>query len=413
MLYSLFIHLYVAAIRLASLWNAKARSWSAGRKDWRSGLQAIRNKAGDRPILWIHCASLGEFEQGRPVIEALRAQHPTSFILLTFFSPSGYEVRKDYAVADAVCYLPADTPANARFFVQTLRPALAIFVKYEYWLNLLAELRDRQVPVLMISAIFRENQVFFSWYGTAWRKALAGISHFFLQDGDSADRLNELGIHHHTVAGDTRFDRVLQLAAAFSEIPEIASFCGNQQVLVAGSTWPEDEAIIAACLRARPDLKCILAPHEIHAAHLDHISNVMPDAIRFSVWKKEASPAARVLVIDNIGMLSRLYHYATVTYIGGGFGKGIHNTLEAAVYGKPVLFGPHYQKFREARELIREGAAWSIQQEDGMIIKMQELLDQPSARESSGLAAGNYVRAQAGATQKIMQYIQENRLLTR
>lgn len=413
MLYSLSIHLYVAAIRSASFWNAKARAWVEGRKDWQSGLQAIRKKAEDRPIVWIHCASLGEFEQGRPVIEALRSQYPGSYIVLTFFSPSGYEVRKDYPMADAVCYLPADTPANARFFVRTLKPALAIFVKYEYWLNLLAQLKARQVPVLLISAIFRENQVFFSWYGKAWRKALFGISHFFLQDRDSADRLEELGIHHHTVAGDTRFDRVLQLASAFTEIPEIAAFCGSQQVLVAGSTWPEDEAVIAACLRTRPELKCIIAPHEIHAAHLDHILDLMPDAIRFSAWKKEASPAARVMVIDNIGMLSRLYHYATITYIGGGFGKGIHNTLEAAVYGKPVLFGPNYQKFREAKDLIREGAAWSTPKEEEMISNIQELLDQPDLLERSGFAAGTYVRSQAGATQKILHYIQEKRLLTR
>lgn len=412
MFYTLGIYLYLGVLRLASLWNPKAKAWVTGRKDWKQQLTALRLRAGSRQLVWVHCASLGEFEQGRPVIETLGSLNPKPFILLTFFSPSGYEIRKNYAGADAVMYLPADTPDNARFFVETLLPNLTIFIKYEYWLNLLAQLHQHRTPVLMVSSIFRDNQVFFKWYGGGWLKALATIRHFFVQDAVSKEKLQRLGITEVTVAGDTRFDRVLETAAAFEDIQEIKMFCGDVQILVAGSTWPEDERIIATYLKQRSSLKCIIAPHEIHAMHLDQLDQNMPGVQRFSAWKTQPNPGARVLVIDNIGMLSKLYHYATITYIGGGFGKGIHNTLEAAVYGKPVVFGPRFEKFREARDLIEKGAAFSVGDISAFTTKMDELLDSTTALEKAGRAASDYVSAEAGATGKIMVYIQANRLLT-
>ena len=412
MFYSLGIYLYIGALHLASLWNQKAKAWVTGRKHWKARLETVSQEAGNRPVVWVHCASLGEFEQGRPVIEALGTLNPKPYILLTFFSPSGYEIRKNYTGADAVLYLPADTPRNATQFVSLLKPSLAIFVKYEYWLNLLGQLHQHRVPVLMVSSIFRENQVFFSWYGGAWRKALRQIRHFFVQDADSAVLLQRSGITEYTVAGDTRFDRVLETAAAFQDIPEIRMFCGEAQVLVAGSTWPEDEQIIATYLQQRPSVKCILAPHEIHPSHLEQLDKRLQKAQRFSAWKVQPDPEAQVLVIDNIGMLSKLYHYATVSYIGGGFGKGIHNTLEAAVYGKPVLFGPNYQKFREARDLITNGGAVCITDNEALTKQMDEWLNHPEHLSQAGKAASAYVVAQAGATGMIMHYIQANRLLT-
>jgi 3-deoxy-D-manno-octulosonic-acid transferase len=410
--YSLGIYLYIGILHLASLWNPKAKAWVTGRKTWKSQLKAVRENAGNRQLVWVHCASLGEFEQGRPVIEALADLNPKPYILLTFFSPSGYEIRKNYAGADAVMYLPADTPGNAKQFVDTLQPSFAVFVKYEYWLNLLGQLHLHQVPVLMVSSIFRDNQIFFTWYGSAWRTALKRIRHFFVQDAGSAVLLQRLGITEVTVAGDTRFDRVLQTAAAFEEIPEVKKFCGDAQVLVAGSTWPEDEQIIAAYLQQRPSVKCIIAPHEIHTSHLEQLDQRMPKVQRFSSWKVEPKQDTRVLVIDNIGMLSKLYHYATVTYIGGGFGKGIHNTLEAAVFGKPVLFGPKYEKFREARDLIAAGAAVSVTDVNALTVKMDEWLNAPEQLSLAEKAASDYVISEAGATGKIMTYVQENRLLT-
>ncbi|TAG99354.1 MAG: 3-deoxy-D-manno-octulosonic acid transferase [Sphingobacteriales bacterium] len=406
------IYVYLTILHLASLWNPKAKAWVTGRKNWKAQLKAVHQKAGNRKLVWVHCASLGEFEQGRPVIEAIGNQNPKPYILLTFFSPSGFEIRKNYTGADAVIYLPADTPGNAKDFTAILQPDLAIFVKYEYWLNLLSQLHLHQIPVLMVSSIFRDNQIFFKWYGSAWRTALTRIRHFFVQDAGSEVLLQRLGITEVTVAGDTRFDRVLQTAAAFEDIPEIRLFCGDTPVLVAGSTWPEDEQIIAAYLQQRPSVRCILAPHEIHTSHLEQLDQRMPMAQRFTSWEKHPNQDTRVLVIDNIGMLSKLYHYATVTYVGGGFGKGIHNTLEAAVYGKPVLFGPRYEKFREARELIATGGAVSVTDTSAMTAKMDEWLNKPECLTLAGRAASDYVISEAGATQKIMSFIQANRLLT-
>lgn len=397
---------------MAAPWNPKARAWVDGRRHWRSGLFEARKQAGSRKVFWIHCASLGEFEQGRPVIDAIRERHPSVFIVISFFSPSGYLVRNTYDNADAVVYLPSDTTANARDFVSILSPDLAVFVKYEYWLNLLGALRNSKVPVLMISAIFREGQVFFRWYGQVWRKALLAIGHFFVQDEASANRLSALGIQHCTVAGDTRFDRVLQMAGQARNIPEVASFCRDRPTLVAGSTWEPDEDLIRDYLADARGMACIIAPHEIGETHIRHLESRFPGSIRFSQWKERQEGVHDVLIIDNIGMLSALYPYGRVAYVGGGFGKGIHNTLEAAVHGRPVIFGPRYEKFREAVELIGTGGAFTVRDAGQFRECLDRLLTDEGLRKNSGELAGRYVRENAGATERILSYIQENRLLT-
>lgn len=412
MLYSFSIQVYIAAINIASLWNAKAKAWVVGRKHWQKNIREAAAKAGNKKRLWIHCASLGEFEQGRPLIEAVRKTYPDTYILLSFFSPSGYEVRKNYDVADAVVYMPADTPSNARIFLDLLQPDLAVFVKYEYWLNFLSTMQARNIPVLMVSSIFREGQPFFKWYGAAWRKTLAGINHFFVQDTPSGKLLQGLGLNQFTVAGDTRYDRVMTIAQKFEDIPVIKKFCAGNRVIVAGSTWDQDEAILQYFLSRHPGVKLVIAPHEIHEAHLAYIEKLFPGAPRFSVIKDGNETNARVMIIDNIGMLSRLYHYADLCYIGGGFGKGIHNVLEAAVHSMPVFFGPAFSKFREARDLISVGGGFSVSDAADFENKVSALLSDHRALQTASIAAGEHVKGQAGATQKIIDHIQEKRLLT-
>jgi 3-deoxy-D-manno-octulosonic-acid transferase len=405
--------MYSAAIGLASQWNPKARLWVDGRKNWREKLKEAMASAGGRRTVWVHCASLGEFEQGRPVIEAIRRQHEEVFIVLSFFSPSGYEVRKNYEGADHVCYLPPDTRANARDFLDLVQPSLVIFVKYEYWLNLISEIRDRGIALLMISAIFRPGQVFFRWYGGKWRKALTMVDHFFVQDDRSAVLLGQLNVNGYTKSGDTRFDRVISIRDNFTPVPGIEEFCGGSQVIVAGSTWEEDEEAWDHYANTNGELRFIIAPHEVYEGHLRSIEKLFRDTIRYSSFSKNANSAARVLVIDNIGMLSRLYHYADICYIGGGFGAGIHNILEAAVHGKPVIFGPEYEKFLEAVEMIEEGAAFSISSALELEETVKGLLADREKLACASAKARAYVEGKAGATDKIMDYIQEKRLLTR
>lgn len=413
MFYSLAIHLYSLAIQLVSLWNPKARLWVTGRKEWRTRYIDLMSGAAGKKRVWVHCASLGEFEQGRPVIEALRKSYPEVFIVLSFFSPSGYEIRKNYEQADAVLYLPADTVSNARDFLQIVQPSLAIFVKYEYWLNYLEEMHARRIPVLMVSAIFRPEQVFFRWYGARWRQVLQKISHLFVQDEQSGELLRNAGITHYSISGDTRFDRVISIRDQFSPIPMIEKFCAGSRVVVAGSTWEEDEEIWDHYSNVHPETRFIIAPHEIYEGHLKTIEKLFKRTIRFSEYSKSGdSGDANVLIIDNIGMLSRLYHYAYITYVGGGFGAGIHNILEAAVHGKPVIFGPEYEKFREAVELLDMGAAFTVSSALELEKIASELLEDDLMREDACRKALQYVGSMAGATEKVMIYIQEKRLLT-
>lgn len=360
----------------------------------------------------MHCASLGEFEQGRPILESLRKFYPECRILVSFFSPSGYEIRKNYPIADLVVYLPLDTPQNARDFLELVRPHLVIFVKYEYWRNFFNEIRVRRIPFLQVSAIFQPHQLFFRWYGWGWREHLRSITALFVQDKSSADLLKSIHVEQVIVSGDTRFDRVLSIRNQFVPIPQIEQFCSGRTTIVAGSTWAPDEEALAALTAVSADLALIVAPHEIHEEHLQQLEHLFPDSIRYSALDSEKTTHTRVLIIDNIGLLSRLYHYATICYVGGGFGAGIHNTLEAAVHGRPVIFGPHHQKFREAKALIACGGGFSIRYKDELIECVNGLLENKGLLLQSSQAAADYVRQNSGSTETILRFIQEKRLLT-
>lgn len=413
MLYSLSIVLYTYGIRLASLWNPKARLWINGRKDWKTRYLHLMQKANGKKKVWVHCASLGEFEQGRPVIEAIRKNDPNLFIVLSFFSPSGYEIRKNYDHADAVVYLPSDTVSNARQFLDIIDPQLVIFVKYEYWLNYMEEMSSRKIPLLMVSAIFRPGQVFFKWYGRRWKGLLHKITHFFVQDPRSAELLERAGVQHYTLSGDTRFDRVITIRNKFEPIDAVEKFCANSRVVVAGSTWEEDEEVWDHYSNIHPETKFIIAPHEVYEGHIRQIEKLFSDSTRYSSWQQGATNGnAHVLIIDNIGMLSRLYHYADICYVGGGFGNGIHNILEAAVHGKPVIFGPEYEKFREAIEMLDMGAAFTVSSALELEKIASMLMQDDELRIGAAQKALQYVESKAGATDRIMLYIQEKRLLT-
>lgn len=406
LLYNLGIRLYSLLLRLIAPFHPKAKLWVEGRRGIFERLEQTVEK-GSEPI-WFHFASLGEFEQGRSVMEAIKEKYPTEKILITFFSPSGYEIRKHTPLADYVFYLPADTPKNVRQFMDIVKPKMAIFTKYEYWYYYFKALHSRKTPLLMISAIFREEQIFFKWYGGFFRKILKHVTFFFTQDADSVLWLKSIGITKAGLAGDTRFDRVVQLPKQRRSLPEVDKFlAGSKEVLVAGSTWLPDEKLLAALSVKHATLKIVLAPHEIHETHLTEIAGLFPTALFFSKFESYRTKEileANVLVIDNIGMLSSLYGYGQLAYIGGGFGVGIHNTLEAATYGVPVIFGPKYSKFKEAIQLLELGAAFSIGNAlelDGVYTALLEA----TKRESSSKLAAAYVKQHAGATQIIMKYI--------
>ena len=369
----------------------------------------------DDSYLWMHCASAGEFEQGKPVLEALKAQYPHYKVLVTFFSPSGYQSGKKYKGADLISYLPLDTKRNAEKFLRLVNPKLVIFIKYEYWYHHLKAVADRKIPLLLVSSIFRKNQVFFKSYGGFYRNILKFYNWIFVQEEESIHLLKSIGVHHCSIGGDTRFDRVTAIVGNFTELELVKRFVGEDVTVVAGSTWPDDEQLLAEFYKSYAGkLKLIIAPHEINKAHLEHLFTFFPQAIAYSQIENKHPTNTPVLIIDNVGMLSRLYHYAAITYIGGGFNKsGIHNTLEAAVWGKPVLFGPNYQKFKEARDLVAHGAGFSIANAPELIHQATTLLQDNSLLQQSSRSARQYVEEHKGATGKIMGYIQENRLLTR
>lgn len=404
LIYNLGILVFALAARLISPFSSKARLWSDGRKNWESSL---RDKVSrDAVNIWIHCASLGEFEQGRPLIEAIRKIRPEFRIILTFFSSSGFEIRKNYSGADYVCYLPVDTPGNAGKFISIVNPAAAIFVKYEFWNNYISIINSKKIPLYLVSAIFRPGQHFFKWYGSFFRKILFRFSHIFVQDQPSMELLRQLGIENVSVAGDTRFDRVIQIAGSAKNIPQIEQFRGNEKLFLAGSSWSPDEDIIIRYINDNPGrMKWIFAPHEIARENIMRIERLLKtDFVRFSEFT-EQNRDARVLIIDNIGMLSSAYRYAYIAAVGGGFGKGIHNILEPACWGIPVIFGPNHERFREAVEMIdREGARCFSSFEE-----FSEILDNwLSGSENYMRFAANaseYVRGNAGATDKIMAKI--------
>lgn len=408
MLYNIAIVLYGLSIRIASLFSDKARQWVRGRENWAERLAADRAGLGEGPLVWIHCASLGEFEQGRPLIEWLKEQRPDVLILLTFFSPSGYEIRKNYERADLVAYLPLDTSAHARQFLDIARPRLAIFVKYEFWYHYLHTLEQRQVPHVLISAIFREEQVFFKSHGAFFRRLLRGFDFLFVQDKASSGRLKTIGVDENVaVAGDTRIDRVLAIADRAQAFPLVAEFADGAPVFVIGSSWPRDEARFVPFLNQQlpADWKVIIAPHQIREKDIRRLEAALElPAIRYSQRKAGKLKNARVLIIDNIGMLSGLYRYGRLAYIGGGFGVGIHNTLEPIAFGLPVIFGPKYRKFAEAVALVQSGAAYYIQNTGDLARIFDHLLDEAPYADARK-AARAYVERNRGATGQIGAYL--------
>ena len=410
-MYSLAIHFYAFIIALISPFHKKARIMRLGQ--WKTN-SILREKIDrNAKYIWFHASSLGEFEQGRPMMEKIKAEHPEYKILLTFFSPSGYEVSKNYNWVDVFCYLPFDTPYRVKKFLNLANPSIAVFIKYEFWGNYLQELKHRNIPVYIISSIFRRDQLFFQWFGYPYRKMLYCFTHLFVQDDRSAALLKEFGITNVTVTGDTRFDRVLDVRNQARELSPVEHFVcegGKEKrlTLVAGSSWPQDEEILIPYFNEHPEMKLIIAPHEIHREHLMYIESLLKrPSVRLSdVFHDQSLAEGKdCLIVDSFGLLSSIYRYGTIAYIGGGFGAGIHNTLEAAVYGIPVLFGPKYHKFKEAKDLIKVGGGFSVSDKQSFCEKMDELLTYHEVLEAAGESAGQFVNGNAGATDKILRII--------
>ena len=402
--YNTGIRLYWLSAWILSLWNSKARLWIRGRKGWHENLRKVFT--GQDRVVWFHCASLGEFEQGRPVIEAYRERCPGHKILLTFFSPSGYEKRKDYTGADHVMYLPLDTAGNARRLVSSVTLERVFFIKYEFWYHYLNHLKRREIPVFLASGIFRPGQIFFRWYGGWYREFLENFTHIFVQHADSAELLRKFGFQNITVAGDTRFDRVLQVARTPWSHPVLEQFTRDRQVIVAGSTWEADEHMLEHAYRGLDrELRWIIAPHELTDAHLKNLCRRFPEHVLFTELDSGITADTRVVIVNTIGQLSYLYRHATLAYIGGGFGRGIHNILEAATYSVPVLFGPNHTKFLEARELIQMGGAFQVSGEEGLLSTIHQQLHMNRLLKTSSETAGKYVIARGGATLAILDFV--------
>lgn len=404
-IYNIAIFLYGWAIRLVSIRHRKAQLWVAGRKQLLERMaEAIDPKSR---IVWLHAASLGEFEQGRPIIEALRKEHPEYKILVTFFSPSGYEIRKNYAGADYIFYLPLDTPRNVRRLLDIVHPEIVIFVKYEFWLNLLHELRRRQIRTYVVSAIFRRKSIFFRFYGGMWRNALESFDVMFVQNEESKQLLAELGFDNVMIAGDTRFDRVAEIAQQAKRIELVERFRGENPLFIAGSTWGPDEELLIPLMNANPGVRFVIAPHEMDQTRINHIiSQTAGGAVRFTQCDEQTDFAhTQLLILDTMGMLSSVYGYASWGYIGGGFGVGIHNTLEAATFGLPIAFGPNYRKFKEACDLLSLGAAASINNYEELAAWFTPLRDEEPLRLAAGRSAKEYTQRHLGATRLILRTI--------
>jgi 3-deoxy-D-manno-octulosonic-acid transferase len=393
--------------QLASLVHGKARLFQQGRKAQHERLLRTFPLKDSGPLVWFHCASLGEFEQGRPVMEALKNRIPSVRILLTFFSPSGYEVQKNYVGADHIFYLPWDTAKNAKWFAEQIKPSLAIFVKYEFWYHYISALHAHRIPVLSISSIFREDQVFFQWQGGLFRNMLAKFNHFFVQNQHSLELLQSIGIRAATVAGDTRFDRVHQIIQRAEEVQIARTFKNNQMVMVIGSAWPEDMDVLIPFINSHPgQLKFIVAPHELKESFLSAIEKgIHGKTVRYSMATADNVLSADVLLIDNIGLLSRLYRYGEFAFVGGGFAQGLHNILEAACYGVPIFFGDRaYQKFQEAVDLTTQGGAFPIHDATDLSKIFEQLTTQPETLSSAITVTRRYVQQNLGATDKIVSY---------
>lgn len=402
-LYLFAIYFYNLMVQLTAPFHEKARLLKKGQKAvW----QQVKDWSPEGPVIWVHCASLGEFEQGRPIIEAIKEKHPRKKIALTFFSPSGYEVRKNYKHADLVLYLPPDTPKSANRFVDALNPEMAIFIKYEFWPFFFRALHKRNIPLYSVSAIFRRQQIFFRWYGRWFRKALKAVTRFYVQDKKSGELLSSLGYSNYKAVGDTRFDRVKATVAAAVDVPVAAAFAAYSGfVLVAGSTWPPDEDMLVRYINQAPeDVRMIIAPHEVHETHINQLEQkIEVPSFRYTRRDDADVDHARVMIVDTIGLLSAIYRYGHVAYIGGGFGKGIHNTLEAATYGIPVIFGPRYQKFREACDLLSRGGAFTVNNYQKFHPVIDNLRTDEEFRGQIGQTAGQYVQSMCGATDDFLK----------
>lgn len=406
-LYNLFISLYGSGISVVSRFNPKARLWISGRKGWKERIK--QSISPDDRIIWIHCSSLGEFEQGRPVMEKIRKEFPQHKIALSFFSPSGYEIRKDYRGADYIFYLPLDTPKNAKRLIKLLHPEVLILVKYEYWYNLLKRLQKKKTPVIVISAVIREDHIFFRPFGSWFRKRIASINHFFVQDLDSKNLLESINVHDATVAGDTRFDRVKEILHSDNQLEFIQNFKGNSKLIVAGSTWPDDEEILVKFINENlpDDWKLIFAPHNIKEKDILSLSEAIqkPTAI-YTKSDENQIENSQILIVDTIGMLTKIYSYADIAYVGGGFTKtGVHNTLEPAVFGIPIIFGPNYENYFEAVDLIENEGAQRFKDQYDFDSKMGILISDESERKRRGKAAAEYILQKPNSSELIINYL--------
>lgn len=404
MIYNLVIYIYLFGVKLAALFSSKPAKMVKGHREV---FDILRDKIDrNARYIWFHAASLGEFEQGRPLIERIRKEHPEYRILQTFFSPSGYEVRKNYQGADIVCYLPFDTPRNVRRFIEMVNPCMVFFIKYEFWQNYLNTLYKKGIPVYSVSSIFRPNQIFSRWYGKDYRKVLKTFSHLFVQNEVSEKMLASIGVTDVTIVGDTRFDRVLDICTVAKDLPLVKAFKGNSKTFVAGSSWGPDEDIFIRYFNEHPEMKLVIAPHVVSDSHLKEImEKVKRPCVRYTEATEENVSKADCLIIDCYGLLSSIYRYGEISYIGGGFGVGIHNVLEAAVYGIPVIFGPNNKKFREAQHLLEKKGGFEINDYEEFKRLMDRFLTDNSYLQQAGNAAGDYVKNNSGALEKIMKAI--------
>ena len=397
------MYLLELGIKLAALFSAKPAKMVKGHREVFDLLKSKIDR--NARYIWFHAASLGEFEQGRPLIERIRKEYPQYKILQTFFSPSGYEVRKNYDGADIVCYLPIDTPGNAKKFIELVNPCMVFFVKYEFWLNYLNALYKKGIPTYSVSSIFRPDQIFFRWYGKSYRQVLKTFAHLFVQNEESKKLLAGIGIANTTVVGDTRFDRVLDICAAAKQLPLVQKFKGDALTFVAGSSWGPDEDIFIQYFNAHPEMKLIIAPHVVNDGHLKEImAKLQRPCLRYTQATEENVAQADCLIIDCYGLLSSIYRYGEISYVGGGFGVGIHNVLEAAVYGIPVIFGPNNKKFREAQHLLANKGGFEINGYDEFKVLMDRFLSDENYLIQSGKAAGDYVKNNSGAMNKIINH---------
>lgn len=392
---------------MAAFFNKKAKQSIKGRKGI---FEKLKSQNFNGNWIWMHCASLGEFEQGRPLIEKIKAEQSNQKIILTFFSPSGFEIRKNYEHADCVVYLPYDSPSNAQQFLDIVKPQKAIFVKYEFWHFYLKGLKKRHIPTYLISAVFRKEQTFFKWYGGFFRNMLSAFTHIFTQDENSVQLLKSIDFKNAKAIGDTRVDRVLEISKSAKQFSEIEAFCGQSPTLICGSTWPPDEAILATFINRKlpPNWKVIIAPHDIKASHIAQIQKRLTVPTNtYSNLTIDKKNKSKVLIINNIGILSSIYQYGKIAYIGGGFGSGIHNTLEPITFGLPVIFGTKFQKFTEAVELVKSGGAFTISNQKELELVFEKLLKN-EAFEKAAFQAKNYIESNQGATEEIYHFLFKN-----